>query len=157
MGQSHCLSEFSPGCPGIVIPEEWSVILSSSSNNVCVSMCVCVRLRLVVQSCPTLCDVVNCSPPGSSVRGIFQAKLLEWVAMPFSRGIFPTQGLTPHLLYLLHWQVDSLPLASLNSLNNMRMLIIWKIILSSYFFGVFLFLSVHELVGERGFIFLFLS
>ena len=122
-----------------------------------VCVCVCVCACLVVQSCLTLCDVVNCSPPGSCVRGIFQAKLLEWVAMPFSRGIFPTQGLTPRLLYLLHWQVDSLPLASLNSLNNMRMLIIWKIILSSYFFGVFLFLSVHELVGERGFIFIFLS
>ena len=34
------------------------------------------------------------SPPGSSVRGILQARMLEWVAMPSSKGIFPTQGLT---------------------------------------------------------------
>ena len=34
----------------------------------------------VTQSCPALCDPVDCSPPGSSVRGIFQARVLEWVA-----------------------------------------------------------------------------
>ena len=37
------------------------------------------------QSCPTLWDPVDCSPPGSSVRGIFQAGMLEWVAIAFSR------------------------------------------------------------------------
>ena len=42
----------------------------------------------VAQSCPTLCDPMDCSPPGSSVRGIFQAKILEWVAVPSSRGSF---------------------------------------------------------------------
>ena len=41
---------------------------------------------LVAQSCPALCDPVDCSPPGSSVHGILQAKILEWVAMPSSRG-----------------------------------------------------------------------
>ena len=41
---------------------------------------------LVAQLCPTLCDPVNCSPPGFSVHGILQAKILEWVAIPFSRG-----------------------------------------------------------------------
>ena len=41
---------------------------------------------LVAQSCPTLCDPLDCSPPGSSVHGILQARILEWVAMPFSRG-----------------------------------------------------------------------
>ena len=38
------------------------------------------------QSCPTLCDPMHCSPPGSSVHGILQAGILEWVAMPSSRG-----------------------------------------------------------------------
>ena len=38
------------------------------------------------QSCPTLCDPMDCSPPGSSVHGIFQARILEWIAIPFSRG-----------------------------------------------------------------------
>ena len=39
-----------------------------------------------VMSCPTLCDPMDYSPPGSSVRGIFQARILEWVAMPSSKG-----------------------------------------------------------------------
>ena len=51
---------------------------------------------LFAQSCPTLCDPMDCSPPGSSVHGILQARILEWVVIPFSR-IFPTQGLNPGL------------------------------------------------------------
>ena len=39
-----------------------------------------------LQSCPTLCDPIDGSPPGSSVHGIFQAGKLEWVAISFSRG-----------------------------------------------------------------------
>ena len=45
-------------------------------------MCVYV---LVAQLCPTLCDPMDCSLPGPSVRGILQARILEWVAIPFSR------------------------------------------------------------------------
>ena len=45
------------------------------------------------------------SPTGSSVHGILQARILEWVATSSSRGIFPIQGVN---LHLLHWQVDSL-------------------------------------------------
>ena len=40
---------------------------------------------LVAQSCPTLCDPMDCSPPGSFVHEIFQARILEWVATFFSR------------------------------------------------------------------------
>ena len=40
---------------------------------------------LVTQSCPTLCDPMDCSLPGSSVHGFLQARILEWVAIPFSR------------------------------------------------------------------------
>ena len=40
----------------------------------------------VTQSCATLCDPMDCSLPGSSVHGIFQARILEWVAISFSRG-----------------------------------------------------------------------
>ena len=39
-----------------------------------------------LQSCPTLCDPIDSSPPGSFVHEIFQARILEWVAIPFSRG-----------------------------------------------------------------------
>ena len=41
---------------------------------------------LVAWSCPTLCDPMDCSPPGFSVHGILQARILEWIAIPFSRG-----------------------------------------------------------------------
>ena len=52
--------------------------------------CVCA------QSCPTLCDPMDCNLPGSSVHGILQARILEWVSIPFSnfQGNFLTQGLT---------------------------------------------------------------
>ena len=45
----------------------------------------CVRAKLL-QSYLTLCDPMDCSPAGSSVHGILQARMLEWVATPFSRG-----------------------------------------------------------------------
>ena len=51
-------------------------------------------------------NTMDCSPPSSSVHGIFQARILEWVAVLLLQGIFLTQGLN---LCLLHWQVDSLP------------------------------------------------
>ena len=63
----------------------------------------------VAQSCPTLCDPKNCSPPGSSVHVISQARILEWAAFPSFRGSSRLRS-NLCLLYLLHWQVDSLPL-----------------------------------------------
>ena len=54
----------------------------------------------VAQSCWSLCDPMDYSPtPSSSVHGILQARILEWVAFPFSRGLFLTQGWNPGLLY----------------------------------------------------------
>ena len=50
------------------------------------SLCV-----LSLQSCPTLCDPMDCSLPGSSVHGILQARILEWAAISFSRGSSPTK------------------------------------------------------------------
>ena len=51
---------------------------------------ICVFLKKseseVAQSCPVLCDPMDCSLPGSSVHGIFQARVLEWAAISFSRG-----------------------------------------------------------------------
>ena len=48
----------------------------------------------VTQSDPTLCDPMDCSLPGSSVHGILQAIVLEWIAIPFSRGSFRLRDLT---------------------------------------------------------------
>ena len=47
----------------------------------CYTHYMCV---LVSQSCPTLCDPMDCSPPGSFVHGILQARILKWVAISFS-------------------------------------------------------------------------
>ena len=54
---------------------------------------------LVPQSCLTLCDPRDCSPPGSSAHLILQVKIHEWVAISFSRGIFMTQGSNLGLLH----------------------------------------------------------
>ena len=61
----------------------------------------------------SLFDPMDCSLPGSSVHGIPQARILEWVAL--LQGIFLTQGSNLHLLGLLHWQVGSLPLCAVVS------------------------------------------
>ena len=54
-----------------------------TSGNRYVYACMCANL---IQSCLTPCGPVDCSPPGSCVHGILQARILEWVAIPFSRG-----------------------------------------------------------------------
>ena len=53
-----------------------------------------------------LCESMDYSPPGSSARGIFQARILEWVAISYSRGS-SQPGSNPHLLHHLLWQVGS--------------------------------------------------
>ena len=66
------------------------------------SVCVCVCVCSVYQSCPTLCNPMDCSLPGSSVHGIFQARILEWVAISFSRGsanASPASAGRAHLKY----------------------------------------------------------
>ena len=61
---------------------------------------------------PTLCNPMDCSLPGPSIHEILQARILEWIALPSSWiGCFPNPGIQPCLLYLLHWQAGSLPLA----------------------------------------------
>ena len=60
------------------------------------SICCCC---LFAKSRLTLYDLIVYSPPGSSVCGILQTRILEWVAIPFSRGSFPTQGLNSGLLH----------------------------------------------------------
>ena len=54
----------------------------------------------VAQSCPTLSDPMDCSPPGSSIRGIFQAKVLEWSAIAFS-GLYSYSPSKSHLALLI--------------------------------------------------------
>ena len=80
-----------------------NAILALLGLQLCVCVCVCV---LVAQLCPTLCDPMDCSPPDSSVHGILQARILEWVASSFSRGSSLTQGLNlglPHCRQITVW------------------------------------------------------
>ena len=61
------------------------------------------ELSVLSPWCPILCDPMDCSPPGFSIHEILQARILEWVAIPFPQGIFPTQGLNPGLPYCGHY------------------------------------------------------
>ena len=67
-------------------------------------------LCLVAQSCLTLWSPMDCSLTGSSSHGIFQARILELVAISYSRGSSRPRDWT-HVSCLLHWHADSLPLA----------------------------------------------
>ena len=58
-----------------------------------VCVCVCVHAKSL-QLCSTLCNSMDCSPPGSSVHGILQARMLEWVAMPPPEDL-PDPGIKP--------------------------------------------------------------
>ena len=69
--KSRCLLEF--------------LLRAMRKNLFCASVVYAV-LYSVAQSCLTLCNPIDCSPPGSSVHGILQARILEWVAMSSSRG-----------------------------------------------------------------------
>ena len=89
------------------IPHQWwlhitsflyGALIFNSHISYFYSFCVwspCKRESEVTQSCPTLCDPVDCSLPSSSIHGILQARILEWVAISCSRGVFPTQGSNP--------------------------------------------------------------
>ena len=79
-----------------------SGILEFCSLELPVCVCVCVA-----QLCPTVCNPMDCSLPGSSVHGILQARILEWIAVPFSRGSSDL-GIEPGPPAL---QADSLPLS----------------------------------------------
>ena len=67
----------------------------------------CIRC-LVAQSCPALFDPMDCSPPASSVHGILQERILEWVVIP-SPGDLPNPGIEPASSVSPVLQADSLP------------------------------------------------
>ena len=88
----------------------WTVFFFFPSEAVFCKVPACLHACSVLQSCLTLFDPM--SQPDSSVCGIFQARILEWVVISSSNsipGIFSTQELNPYLLRLLHWQANSLP------------------------------------------------
>ena len=86
--RGHCVIFYTQPCPlGLLIKcmEEWAggAVGRRGIDTCTCTLCVtCVYL--VAQSCPTLCDPRDYSPPGSSVHGILQARIPEWVAISFS-------------------------------------------------------------------------
>jgi len=65
------------------------VLLSAVTERVTFALSDCWKVKvkgLVAQSCPTLCDPIDCNLPGSRVHGLLQTRILEWVAIPFFRG-----------------------------------------------------------------------
>ena len=78
----------------------------------------------LLQLCLTLCDTTDCSPPGSSVYRIFQTRILEWVAMSFSRGSFWPRGQT---------YVSSISCIGRRVLYQW---VTWKALLSTYGFSI---------------------
>ena len=77
----------------------WLVLMAESEEELKSLLMKVKSEGEVAQSCPTLCDPMDCSPPGSSARGIFQARVLECIVIAFSRVIFPTQGSNLGLLH----------------------------------------------------------
>ena len=103
------LGLWSPAMPS---PGSWQAVLENNTF----SYCSC----LVIKSCPTLCDPMDCSSPGSSVLGIRQARILEWIIISFSRGssqpknrncVSSISCITADSLLLSHWEspTSSLP------------------------------------------------
>ena len=79
---------------------------------------------LVTQSCPILCNTMDCSPPGSSVHGILHQD--TGVGCHFLlQGIFQTQGSNPHCLCLLQWQAASLQLMPTRKLGGKNKNFFW--------------------------------
>ena len=64
----------------------------------------------LLQLCPTLCNTMDYSLPGSSVHGISPGNNTGVGCPALLQGIFPSQGLNPHLLHVLHWEAGSFPL-----------------------------------------------
>ena len=79
------LAEF----PSLTATDVVQLAKAKASSRV-TSLCVCS----IAQPCPTLCDPMDCSPPGSSVHGILQARRLEWAAISSSRGSSPPRDQT---------------------------------------------------------------
>ena len=64
-------------------------------------MCGCIYVHMYAQWCPTICDPMDSSPPDTSVHGILQARMLEWIAIFYSKGGLPDSGIKPESLVSL--------------------------------------------------------
>ena len=95
-----------PGKPiSDIVDVLYYIITTVTSTELSRGLVIVLKLKVLVsQLCLILYDLVDCGPPGSFVLGILQARILEWVAIPFSRGL-PDPGIEPRSPAL---QADSL-------------------------------------------------
>ena len=113
--QTYCLATYS--CALFILSFLLPIAIKLC---VCVCVCVCVCIHSVTKSCPTLWNLMNCSPPGSSVYGILQAQILQWVAISFSKGSSWPKNQTciswivRRILYQATWEALPLSYISIN-------------------------------------------
>ena len=103
LGQNYFVWYHNGRCLALIC--QHSQKCATQKKGTLIKLCVCVSV--VLQSCLTLCDPMGCSPPSSSVHGILQARILEWVAILLLQGIFLTQGSNPYLLHYYFKLCDS--------------------------------------------------
>ena len=108
------------------LPHPW-VSPGKNTGVGCHFLLQCMKVKTeseVTQSCPTLCDRMNCSLPGSSVHGIVQARILEWAAIAFSIGSITMNksseddGIPAELFQIL--KDDAVKSATLNTSANLE-------------------------------------
>ena len=111
-------------CNAWTLTHQASLSMEFSSKNTgvgCHFLLQCMKMKSeseVAQSCPTLSDPMDCSPPGSSVHGIFQARVLEWGAIAFS-GLVVYQYLKQLMIVpFSRSRKSALPTAFANSLTG---------------------------------------
>ena len=99
---------------------EWKMALISSYTPLVLESVVEPLECVSAPSCLMACDPMDCSPPGSSVPGVFQARILEWVAISSSRGSLQPRDQTHVSCVSCIGQVDSLPLCQVlfNDINS---------------------------------------
>ena len=94
----------------------------------------------LLQSCSTLCDPMDCSPPGSSAQWDSRGKNTGVGCHAHLQGIFLAQGSNPHLLHLLYWQAGSLPLVPpgkpAQGLGKSNLILFGSILVSRYEFSL---------------------
>ena len=93
--------------------EEWQDLLLKANFLLRIGSCAKREIHSVARSCPTLCDTMDYTPPCSHVHGISRARILEWVAIPFSRGSSWIRDQT--LISCISKWVLSLPLSNQGS------------------------------------------
>ena len=107
---SVCLSVSRSNCSLIpaqpLTPARAGLVLSLFLYRVFVCVCLCIRTPSVTQPCQTLCDHMDCVPPVSSVHGIFQARILDWVAISYPRGSSQARDGSCNLgIFCVGWQI----------------------------------------------------